>query len=89
MADVRFEPFADYADGYKVMRDGELIGRVRKHFPTWERRTKGRRYVNARGTCKRPVWDAEDAKGEAVGYRHYTRGAAVAALIEAAESARR
>jgi hypothetical protein len=52
----RFGEFADVpdtvvlidSDGY-VSADGVALGRIEKGTRTWERRSRGNRYVNARG----------------------------------------
>lgn len=39
--------------------NGQRIGTVWQVFPTFERKTPGRMYVNARWTSKRPRWKSE------------------------------
>jgi hypothetical protein len=42
--------------GYTVFWNGEEIGKIARHYPTWERKPKGLRYVTARGVSSTPVW---------------------------------
>lgn len=72
--------------GYRLELHGKDIGRVERTYPTWERRTKGRRYVNARGTCKRAEYDALKPGQWARGYRFRTLRDAVRYLFEQATS---
>lgn len=52
---------ADPYDVFVVSEFGlELVGQVFKSQRTWERRTKGRRYVNARGQT--PCWRAGELR---------------------------
>lgn len=80
---VKLTKRVKYPPGYDVALNGAVIGLVQRHFPTWERRTPGRVYVNARGTCKRAEWWPRVA-GQSVdrlgNYR--TRAGAVQALVD-------
>lgn len=41
---------------YRVFLNGEQVGTVSRYHETWERRSRGARYVNARGTARRASW---------------------------------
>lgn len=44
---------------YEVVLDGEAIGKIVGYFPTFERRSKGRNYVNSRWRSKTRYWVAD------------------------------
>jgi len=41
---------------YVAYLNGERIGTISRYHETWERRSRGARYVNARGTSRRASW---------------------------------
>lgn len=63
---------------WDVTYEGEVIGTVGKSEKTWERRSPGKRYVNARGTT--PCW-ANNHFGS-----YDTRRSAIADLIRRHET---
>jgi hypothetical protein len=70
---------------WTVVLDGEILGTVKKGERGWERRSRGKRYVNARGS--RPCWYAmradqdethsfsvsDNTRKDAIRYRLLTR----------------
>ena len=69
---------------YAVRLDGTPIGYVASAPYTWERRTRGRRYVNDRGVAKRPKWRAYAPDGKPCARGQASRGWAIELLVSEA-----
>lgn len=67
---------------YSVIVDGTVIGKVERYYPTIERRSSGKRYVNARWTAKTPAWRAIYLEGYVSPIRFKSRLAAAAWIAE-------
>lgn len=72
---------------YEVALDGTVIGHVEGYNPTFEKRSKGRRYVNSRWRSKRRYWRVI-ADGRAILHDVNTRKRAVEWLVKGEEARR-
>lgn len=69
---------------YAVFLDGERIGIVFATTETWERRTPGARYVNARG--QKPAWQYEpEGWGQSLRTYHHKKDTRASAAFDLAE----
>lgn len=62
---------------YDVMAGETIVGRIEGHHPTFERRSPGKRYVNARWTSNKRYWRAVNLEGRTVGRAYETRKGAM------------
>lgn len=69
--------------GYVVFWHGIEIGKLARHYPTWDRKPKGLRYVTARGVSHTPVWRIDHRALDNHDREYRTRVDAVEALLEA------
>lgn len=66
---------------YEVTLNGEVIGHVEGNNPTFERSSRGRRYVNSRWRSKRRYWRVIGADGRTILHDVVTRKRAVELLV--------
>lgn len=66
---------------YDVSLDGCPIGAIEGNNPTFERSSKGKRYVNARWRSKRRYWKVLDVNGKTILRDVSTRKLAVDWLV--------
>lgn len=79
---TRIEGFLDNKQYEVRTENGTLLGFVRQADRTCERRSKGKRYVNARWTSKRKAWRHSD---QTTWLLYDTREAAAKDLFRAKE----
>ena len=66
---------------YEVTLNGLVIGHVEGNNPTFERSSKGKRYVNSRWRSKRRYWRVIGADGRTILHDVNTRKRAVEWLV--------
>jgi hypothetical protein len=65
-------PYEDGRKRYAVCVDGDIIGHIEQHKPTFERKTKGKMYANSRWMSKAWHW-IWWRKGGRIEYRLFRR----------------